>query len=89
MINKYNINALDRFLNPKNVAVIGGGVWGKSIVFQLRNMGFSRRIFAIHPSEVDFCVCETYRNTSDLTTLIAAAFVGVNRKATVAIISQP
>ncbi len=88
MINKYNINALDRFLNPKNVAVIGGGVWGKSIVFQLKKMGFSGRIFAIHPSEVDFCGCETYRNISDLPSLIDAAFVGVNRKATVDIISQ-
>ena len=88
MINKYNINALDRFLNPKNVAVIGGGVWGKSIVFQLKKMGFSGRIFAIHPSEVDFCGCETYRNISDLPTLIDAAFVGVNRKATVDIILQ-
>ena len=88
MINKYNINALDRFLNPKNVAVIGGGVWGKSIVFQLKKMGFSGRIFAIHPSEVDFCGCETYRNISDLPSLIDAAFVGVNRKATVDIILQ-
>ena len=88
VINKYNINALDRFLNPKNVAVIGGGVWGKSIVFQLTKMGFSGRIFAIHPSEVDFCGCETYRNISDLPSLIDAAFVGVDRKATVDIISQ-
>jgi acyl-CoA synthetase (NDP forming) len=88
VINKYNINALERFLNPKNVAVIGGGVWGKSIVFQLKKMGFSGRIFAVHPSEVDFCGCETYRNISDLPSLIDAAFVGVNRKATVDIISQ-
>ena len=88
MININNINALDRFFNPKNVVVIGGGVWGKSIVFQLKKIGFSGRIFAIHPSEVEFCGCETYRNISELPSLIDAAFVGVNRKATVDIILQ-
>ena len=88
VININNINALDRFFNPKNVVVIGGGVWGKSIVFQLKKIGFSGRIFAIHPSEVEFCGCETYRNISELPSLIDAAFVGVNRKATVDIILQ-
>ena len=86
--NKYNIIALDRFLNPKNVAVVGGGVWGKSIVFQLKKIGFSGQIFAVHPSEVNFCGCETFRNISDLPSLIDAAFVGVNRTATVDIILQ-
>ena len=83
-----NINSLSRFLNPKNVVVIGGGVWGKSIVFQLKKINFSGQIFAVHPSEVEFCGCETYRNVSDLPSSIDAAFVGVNRIATVDIISQ-
>ena len=88
MTNKNNINSLGRFLNPKNVVVIGGGVWGKSIVFQLKKMDFSGQIFAVHPSEVEFCGCDTYRNISDLPSSIDAAFVGVNRIATVDIISQ-
>ena len=85
-INK--IKSLGRFLNPKNVVVIGGGVWGKSIVFQLKKINFSGQIFAVHPSEVEFCGCETYRNIRDLPSPIDAAFIGVNRISTVDIVSQ-
>ena len=88
VIKTNKINSLDRFLNPKNVVVIGGGVWGKSIVFQLKKINFSGQIFAVHPSEVEFCGCETYRNISDLPSSIDAAFIGVNRIATVDIVSQ-
>ena len=40
MVKKIKINSLDRLLKPKTVLVIGGGVWGKSIVFQLKKIGF-------------------------------------------------
>ena len=88
VIKTQNNNSLGRFLNPKNVVVIGGGVWGKSIIFQLKKINFSGQIFAVHPSEVEFCGCETYRNISDLPSSIDAAFIGVNRIATVDIVSQ-
>ncbi len=88
MSKRNKINSLSRFLNPKNVVVIGGGVWGKSIVFQLKKINFRGQIFAVHPSEVEFCGCETYRNICDLPSLIDAAFIGVNRIATVDIVSQ-
>ena len=88
VLKRYKINSLGRFLNPKNVVVIGGGVWGKSIVFQLKKINFSGQIFAVHPSEVEFCGCETYRNISDLPSPIDAAFIGVNRISTVDIVSQ-
>ena len=88
VIKTNNINILDRFFNPKNVVVIGGVVWGKSIVFQLKKINFSGQIFAVHPSEVEFCGCETYRNISDLPSPIDAAFIGVNRISTVDIVSQ-
>ena len=88
MIKKFKINSLERFLKPKNVLVIGGGVWGKSIVFQLKKIGFNGKIFAVHPSEEMFCGCKTYRNIDELPVPIDAAFVGVNRLATIDIISQ-
>ena len=88
MVKEIKINSLDRFLQPKNVLVIGGGVWGKSIVFQLKKIGFNGKIFAVHPSEDMFCGCNTYRNIDELPVSIDAAFVGVNRVATIDIISQ-
>ena len=88
MVKKFKINSLDRLLKPKTVLVIGGGVWGKSIVFQLKKIGFNGKIFAVHPSENMFCGCETYGNIDELPVPIDAAFVGVNRVATIDIISQ-
>ena len=59
MVKKIKINSLDRLLKPKTVLVIGGGVWGKSIVFQLKKIGFNGKIFAVHPSAEMFCGCKT------------------------------
>ena len=50
VVKKIKINSLDRLLKPENVLVIGGGVWGKSIIFQLKKIGFNGKIYAVHPS---------------------------------------
>jgi len=41
---------LNRLLNPKSIAVIGGGVWGRSVIAQCQKIGFEGPIFPVHPS---------------------------------------
>ena len=67
--------------------MIGGGVWGKSIVFN-KKIGFNGKIFAVHPSENMFCGCETYGNIDELPVQIVLLLLGLTEVATIDIISQ-
>ena len=74
---------LRRLLNPKNVVVIGGGVWGRSVIDQCQKLGFEGQIFAVHPTAETLAGVSTYRSVSDLPSAPDAAFIGVNRFATI------
>ena len=40
---------LRRLFSPKSVAVVGGGVWCRSVIEQLFKIGYTGDIFPIHP----------------------------------------
>ena len=40
---------LKRLFSPKNVAVVGGGVWCRSVIEQLFKIGYQGEIFPVHP----------------------------------------
>ncbi len=78
---------LRRLLNPKSLAVIGGGVWCNSVIKQARRLGFAGNIVPIHPSRDEIAGLPTVKSVEAYEGDIDAAFVGVNRRATLSIVS--
>ncbi|MEM7440851.1 MAG: acetate--CoA ligase family protein [Pseudomonadota bacterium] len=74
------MSSLARLLSPKSVAVIGGGAWCASVLEQLRKAAFQGAIWHVHPTKGDAT------SVADLPVPPDAAFVGVNRDATVSVV---
>lgn len=74
---------LSRLLRPRSIAVIGGGAWGRAVVEQCRKMGFSGPIWPVHPKAGEVAGIAAVKRLEDLPEPPDAAFVGINRHATV------
>ena len=79
---------LDRLFRPKSVAVIGGGYWARSIIEQCRKIGFQGAIYPIHPKATDVDGIPVYRTLADLPETPDAAFICVNRNATIDVVRE-
>ena len=79
---------LGRLFRPKSVAVIGGGYWARSIIEQCRKIGFQGAIFPIHPKATDVDGIPVYRTLADLPETPDAAFICVNRNATIDVVRE-
>ncbi|MEM6480094.1 MAG: CoA-binding protein, partial [Pseudomonadota bacterium] len=77
---------MKRLLAPKDIAVIGGGAWCESIVEAARKLGFKGTIMPVHPSGREIAGLRSFRAPGDLPKVPDAAFVGVNRDATLEIV---
>ncbi|MGC6439939.1 MAG: CoA-binding protein, partial [Candidatus Puniceispirillaceae bacterium] len=78
---------LERLLNPASMAVIGGGVWGRSVIRECRKLGFKGEIFVVHPKADEVEGLTPYRHVDDLPIAPDASFIGVNREATIDVVS--
>ncbi|WP_338055467.1 acetate--CoA ligase family protein [Shimia biformata] len=74
---------LGRLLRPASIAVIGGGAWGRAVVKAARGLGFSGEVFVVHPNRPEIPGAQTVARIEDLPRGIDAAFVGINRLATI------
>ncbi|WP_371038543.1 acetate--CoA ligase family protein [Rhodosalinus sp. FB01] len=74
---------LSRLLRPRSVAVIGGG-WGRAVVAALDAMGFPGEVWPIHPTAPEISGRRTFVRLEDLPGPPDAAYVAINRGATVA-----
>ena len=74
---------LSRLLRPDSVAVIGGGAWGHAVVAQLRKFGFPGEIWPVHPKAGEVGGIRALPGLDALPGPPDAAFVGVNRRATI------
>ena len=74
---------LGRLLAPRSIAVIGGGAWCASIIGAAQSIGFQGQIFPVHPEGKTIAGLQALRRVEDWDGPIDAAFVGVNRRATV------
>ena len=74
---------LSRLLQPKSIAVIGGGAWCASVVEQCRKMGFAGPVWPVHPSKPVLAGETTFPSLSDLPGIPDASFIGVNRNITI------
>ena len=74
---------LTRLLKPKTLAVIGGGVWCNSVIEQCQKIGFSGEIWPVHPKKDTVAGLKAFASIEALPDTVDAAFIGVNRHATV------
>lgn len=75
--------SLFRLLNPKSIAVIGGGAWCASIIGAAHKIGFQGDIFPVHPSGKEIAGLKAYERLEEWPGDIDAAFIGINRHATI------
>ena len=74
---------LSRLLTPQSIAVIGGGAWCASIIDAARRIGFQGDIFPVHPSGKEIAGLTAFKRLEDWPGTIDAAFIGINRHATI------
>ena len=77
---------LSRLLNPRSIAVVGGGAWCAAIIGAARRIGFEGDIFPVHPDGKEIAGLQSFRALSDWPGPIDAAFIGLNRRATLGIV---
>lgn len=82
------MNPMDALLKPKSIAVIGGGAWCNAVVEQNRKIGFAGEIWPVHPTKKQIGGIDSFESIDDLPAAPHAAFIGVNRKATIDVVSQ-
>jgi acetate---CoA ligase (ADP-forming) len=78
---------LTRLLNPKSIAFIGGNECAIAIT-RTRELGFTGKIWAVHPKREKLGGIATVKSVEDITGDIDAAFVAVKREPTVEIVRQ-
>ena len=77
---------LERLLRPRSIAVVGGGPWCEAVLAQCRRAGFAGSLHAVHPHREKIGGLATWPDVSTLPDAPDAAFVGVNRDATVEVV---
>src|SRR6056297_4091706 len=75
--------SLSRLLQPKSIAVVGGGAWCTSVVEQCLKMGFAGPVWPVHPSRPEIAGVAAFARLEDLPAPPDAVFIGVNRNVTV------
>ncbi len=78
---------LSRLLRPKSIAVIGGGPWCTSVIEQAKRFGFDGAIWPVHPNKPVLANHGAFPSVEDLPAPPDATFIGVNRAATVDVVS--
>ena len=79
---------LKRFFSPKNIAVVGGGVWCRSVIEQLFKIGYKGEIYPVHPVKKEILGLKSFKALDDIPHRIDATFVGVNRTSTIEIVGK-
>ncbi|MGB0902286.1 acetate--CoA ligase family protein [Halocynthiibacter sp.] len=79
---------LHRLLRPRSVAVIGGGAWCANVIEQCTKVGFQGDIWPVHPKKSEVSGLLAFAGLSDLPNAPDAAFIGVNRDATIDVVRE-
>ncbi len=78
---------LTRLLRPKSVAVYGGR-YAEAVISQCEGMGYDGKIWPLHPTRDAILGRPCARRAADLPESPDAAFIGVNREASVEIVRE-
>lgn len=73
---------LTRLLQPQTIAIVGGGSWAQNVQAQCRALGFPGQIWHVHPTAGDAA------KVTDLPHAPDAAFIGVNRHASIHVVGD-
>ena len=73
--------------NPKSIALFGGG-WAANVIAQLKKSGFDGDIWPVHPKRDEILGFPCFTSIEDLPSAPDAAFIGVNREATISVVKQ-
>lgn len=79
---------LSRLLSPRMIAVIGGGAWCASIIEAAERIGFDGEIFPVHPAGKVIAGKQAVTSLDEWDGPIDAAFIGVNREATINVVDE-
>ena len=79
---------LRRLFSPKSVAVVGGGVWCRSVIEQLFKIDYKGKIFPVHPSRKEIFGLKSFKDLDDIPGTIDASFIGVNRTTTIEVVKK-
>ena len=79
---------LRRLFSPKSVAVIGGGVWCRSVIEQLFKIDYKGKIFPVHPSKKEILGLKYFKDLEEVPAKIDVSFVGVNRNTTIEVVKN-
>ena len=78
---------LARFFAPQSIAFVGGAIAGMSIQRCLE-LGYSGEIWPVHPTRETIAGYSCYRSVAELPATPDAAYIGVNRELTVAVVAE-
>lgn len=79
---------LKRLLSPGSITVVGGGVWCESVVRECRRAGFAGEIWPVHPKKATVGGLPAFSSVGSLPGVPDAAFIGVNREATIDVVGE-
>jgi len=82
-----SIERLKRYLKPRHIAVLGGK-WSDTVVRKIREIGFAGEIWPVSPTRSELGGIACFKTLRDLPEAPDAAFVGVNRHATVDVVDE-
>lgn len=80
-------SALRRLVQPSSIAVFGGS-WAHSVVEQCQKMGYTGKLWPVHPTKDSVGGLSCYQSINDLPHAPDASFLGVNREATIELVRQ-
>jgi acyl-CoA synthetase (NDP forming) len=81
------MSRLDRLLRPRHIAVLGAG-WALNVIEQCRKMGFKGPVWPVHPTKPEIGGLKAYASLADLPEAPDATFIGVNRFATIDVVTE-
>ena len=74
---------LDKLLRPHSIAVVGGGQWAENVINRCLELGFQGQIWPVHPNRPSVAGYSAYPAIAALPAAPDAAFLAVNRNATI------
>ena len=83
----FDMDALQRLLRPRHVVVMGGS-WAEAVIVSCLDMGFDGEIWPVHPKRDEVCGIKAYASIDDLPAPPDAVFLGINRHASIEVVSQ-
>lgn len=78
---------LSRLFRPKSIAVVGGGAWCQQVIRQSERMEYEGAIWPVHPKADVISGHAVFKTLEDLPAAPDAAFIGINRHATIEAVS--